>query len=627
MKSMRKIGIFLFCILLVASLSATSLAAPSFMSTVADGTGNTVALLYTTAAGIVTRIDLYYDPAVSDYGSVSTTGSIAWALSSSGGNLAPGGKLHLSDGTFLVATPLVDSNPMFWEGESRAATIIQANGIGSSPAVNVTSSNVSFQHLTINGNGQGGVATNVSTLQVNNLGPTALSGFTANDILVENGIGNGLGIFSVSNVLVTNSSFIGNGLDQLLIDSNPGQPFNNVQIIGNVTDDAGGGSSCFVSLFIANDYAVAESGVVVSNNIIRYRGLGSHETDGFVYDGGTTSQVTVSGNVITMTSGSSTAGSCVEICGVSDITLTGNTCYNSNQGLDFNCTSSSGVVSNNVVDTCSSLGITVSGSSSNLQFLNNQILNSSTVGIQVYGGSVLNIDQNIIYGPSPGITMAAGLSGTSGGISNNTITNTATASNTVAINTANNSNWKVLGNTVTLTQAGSSSSGILVGGSNTDVRNNQVFLSTNFNGGISLTCDISAGCTDNTVSENSIYGTSGTWAVSLSQYAENNFTISNNHIASASYGIVYGAPSSTNSIISNNTVGTLSGGTKYSGIPATGVIVIDTQTPVTFANLLSPVPAAGSQMMCSNCKPSLSACASGGSGALAVSNRSSWLCP
>ena len=629
MKPMRKIEILLFCILLVASLPAASLAAPSFMSTVADGTGNTVALLYTTAGGIVTRIDLYYDQGVSDYGSVSTAGSIAWALSSSGGNLAPGGKLHLSDGTFLVATPLVDSNPMSWEGESRATTIIQANGIGPNPTINVAASNVFFAHLTVNGNGQGEAASNGSTLQVNNCGPTALSGFTANDILVENGIGNGLGIFSVSNVLVTNSSFIGNGHDQLLIDSNSGQPFNNVQIIGNVTDDTGGGSSCFVSLFVADDWGVAESNVVVTNNIIRYRGLGSNETDGFVYDGSTSvaaKQVTVSGNTIVMTNagGSSTAGSGVEICAVSDLSFNGNTVNNSYQGLDF-CGYVSGVVSNNVVDTSTHYGILVGTSGSDLQISTNQVLNSTAAGIQISGGLVTNLDQNYIYGPSAGIILAGGLSGASGRIANNTITNTATGEDLVGITTSINPNWNIIGNTVTVTNGAA----IVAGGSFTDIKNNQIFLGTAGGAGIQLYCVISGGCSDNTVIGNSIYGTSNSSAfgiATVNQYTENNLTISDNHMTGIGYGILTYALS-TNSLISNNTAGTLAGGAKYNSIPATGIILIDTQSPVTYANLLSPVPAAGSQMMCSNCTQSLGACASGGSGALAVSNGSSWLCP
>jgi hypothetical protein len=88
------------------------------------------AIKYYNSAGTVTRVDIFFDSAVTDYGNADTAGSIAWALAlfpTTQG--AVGGMIHLGIGTFPVATKLlVNHTNIDIGGEGDSTQIYVSNG-------------------------------------------------------------------------------------------------------------------------------------------------------------------------------------------------------------------------------------------------------------------------------------------------------------------------------------------------------------------------------------------------------------------------------------------------------------------------------------------------------------------
>ncbi len=319
---MKRISMMAIVVLLFAGTAWGTVTQPESVSVA----GSTAALVYQTSAGAVSRIELLFNSTIKDYGSASTIGSIAWAI----GQLSYGGKLHLGNGTYPVATPITVNQSILMEGDSQATTIVQAtDGISPNNVINISVPNVSLEHMTVNVNGQGGCAVLVNS---------GLSGFTLDHVTVENAYAYGLFMISDSNVSITNSTFIGNAqgnganvnsqLYMKTISSSPN--VNGVRICNCIFDDTGGGASRIVDLYIVNNTSgVTMQNIVITGNVVRYTGLGSAETDGIVISTGGTSgavieSVTVSNNVITET-GASTNGQGIEMWDTLNSTMSNNT--------------------------------------------------------------------------------------------------------------------------------------------------------------------------------------------------------------------------------------------------------------------------------------------------------------
>lgn len=86
---------------------------------------------YYDSAGNVTRIDLFPDAAITDYGNAATEGSIAWAAAT----LTAKGVIHLNPGNYVLTTGVVLGAGQVLQGEGVDSTKISANGANA--AVNV----------------------------------------------------------------------------------------------------------------------------------------------------------------------------------------------------------------------------------------------------------------------------------------------------------------------------------------------------------------------------------------------------------------------------------------------------------------------------------------------------------
>jgi len=78
---------------------------------------------YFDSTGDITRIDLFPDASITDYGDVSTTGTIAWALA----QITTSGVVHLYPGTYVATTSISLGETKSITGEGSNSTIIDAS--------------------------------------------------------------------------------------------------------------------------------------------------------------------------------------------------------------------------------------------------------------------------------------------------------------------------------------------------------------------------------------------------------------------------------------------------------------------------------------------------------------------
>lgn len=538
MKKCLKFGVFLLIsTMLLLQISAISAQALTGLNTVTDAKGDTIATFYETSTGLISRIDLFWAAAITDYGNPATTGSIGWALAQLSSTPA---LIHLHAGTYPFSSTITINQSIQLEGDSTDSTTIQANGTNINSLINVTASNVSFTNIAINANGQGGNAITVYP---------GLSGFKCDCVAVENAAENGLNMTSNSATVITNSSFKGNGRNQFYMTQADSTTTDGVQISNSVFDDTGGGANRFVAVLFDNYFANAVvKNILISGNIIRYTGLGSsYETDGLVVSTAQSAitDVTITGNTIQLSSGQ-TDGNSIEIGGVVDLTLTGNVIDDAYIGIRVEG-ESNGVIVGNTINGSTLEGI--GSSSNNMLISGNQIVNYNGVGIDI-----------------------------------------------------NASKIQVVGNSMI------------------------PFPQTTNMGARGIRSDCSGSCNDISITDNVIDGGGNGYCLGIyfASGSFNDLEIKNNHVANMGGGLELTGTAYASSIVSGNSFIDVVA-FRYWGIPATGVVLTDDLTPLAFANLPSPVPAAASRIYCSDCTTAPK-CAGLGSGHFAVSNGSSWTC-
>lgn len=602
---MPQVATPLFADTIKGNLDATS--SPSVGTTyqTISVNGITRAIEYLTPAGAVSSIELLLDSAVTDYGDASTIGSYAWAIA----HFTSAGRIHLGSGVFPCATPVIIGEPIMTDGESQQATNLQAlSAISVNTFIEVTSSNVGFRNITIDANQMGGSAVDVST---------GLSGFTMDHTTIKNGNSYGLSMISDSDTKITNSDFTGSGTCQFYMTTDKIHNVDGLQITNSLFDDTEGanttgGGTHYVCLYgLLNINSVTTQNIIIKGNVIRYHGDGSSlESDGLVLtNNGQGSQILnaiVSENAITLISGA-TNGSGIEIRGVSNGVISGNVINNAQTGIDLSYTSN-GVCSGNTINGYLGIGI----------------LENFYAG----PGVNWNVTDNTMTGAGTGVTVGIDALGT-GRISGNTIVMNSTNTGSFGILTGGYP-LDVHGNTI---YDNAASTGIQVQTvSGARVTNNHLYLGTN---AIGITVNAgTANCFDNVVSDNwigAIYGQTPTYGINFthsSSYLQEHFTGENNHISNCLVAFELD-PNITTSVFQGNTCDLPNMTTfayRFNALPTTGVIVIDDLTPITFTNLPSPVPAAGSRFLCIDCTAGSTPCSGSGTGHIAWSNGTALEC-
>lgn len=344
---------------------ATAVSTGTSVQTIDVG-GSTAAIVYSTSTGAICRIDLLLNSGVTDYGDATATGSIAWAIA----QLTSGGRLHLGSGTYPVDTLITVNESILIDGDSEASTIIQAgSAIGSgNNFITISVNNVGFTNVTINANGCAGNAIYIQP---------GLSGFNFLNVNVQNAVNDGLIMISESKVYISNSTFIGNGTEQLYIYTTSSGNIDDITIEDSVFNDTGAATR-YVALFIADGTGVTVQNIKIINNAVYYTGQSTaSEIDGIVVDCNPSkpgNNINISRNSITYMGGNST-GAAIEIYATLSTVISGNTINGGATGIS--AWGMNGVVSNNAINNTSNVGIYTAGNPTSLLISGNQIYSNS----------------------------------------------------------------------------------------------------------------------------------------------------------------------------------------------------------------------------------------------------------
>ena len=372
-----------------------------------------------------------------------------------------GGVLYFprSAGACIVSSTITIANPTAVVADSPTATGVKLANGSNAHVFTVTSSNVGFYNLTINGNGS-----NQGTASYDGIDfASGLSGLTVQGCVIENAAKDDVYMISDSHVLVAESTLSGAGDDQFNYETTASVASGDIKIIDNTID-----STAITASFVAV-YAVDAIGagstvtdVTVSGNSVHLALSSANETDGIVVNGNTTgsvSRVIVEKNNIAGISGSSTDSNGIEIAkGVDDFTVGQNTVSLMYQGMlvqnctASGCTDSGSVVGNTLIAPAGNQGVGI--------YLNDE---SRTQRVSVTGNTIIGWHTALVINSSN--TTASG----------NAIA--LTSANNFGIEVTNASNVDVIGNYLTGTSTSDGNWGLFTSGTAvTDVsfRQNQV---------------------------------------------------------------------------------------------------------------------------------------------------------
>ncbi len=264
-----------------------------------------------------------------------------------------GGCLFFPQGTYNISATLTIAQPMCVLGSSQSGSTVFLNASSNASVFTVTSSNVFFSDLTIDGNGAnqtGGFWKGIDFA-------TGLTKETVQNVTVKNAASDCIYMISDSTVLVQANTLIGCGVNsggtrghgfdyETTNSTNP----SNVTVINNFVDLSGISShtgalvGIFVDSFGTNGTL---TNVSIEGNTVAVP-LAGFETDCIVVAGVATFQpnnVNITGNAIQTTTGSGT-GNLIEISQTTNAQVSGNVGFNGNVGILAN-NSSTGVLYGN----------------------------------------------------------------------------------------------------------------------------------------------------------------------------------------------------------------------------------------------------------------------------------------
>ena len=415
-------------------------------------------------------------------GTTDDTAAINAAIAAAGA----GGTVYFPNGTYKIGAAgltLGASVKLLGASQNGVTLILGATStqaitnsiLGGTAFVYVAAGSVEFENITVNAN--------------NNAKFSIAFASAANNITLRSssfikGVYAGANFYNNSNVIITGCSFIQNNLYQMFFGTNIATQ--NVNISNNYFDPQGATASAAtaaVSLWLSGSSSGILSNVIVSDNVINYAGLGAIEADGFVTN--SCSQISITGNAIEMSAGSSTAGYSIEIKGTIGFSVSGNALYsNGAVGIvvetDSNNTSlPTGTISGNAV-----YGTSASSNSYGVYLSNGAVsVSDNYIGgfnIGVYVGVDPTIVANNVISCGTSGTANIGISyGLSSGygtlIEGNAIYKVSGATYGIWISTATLTNLTIANNQISGTSVGVSFGGI-------STCSNCKLLFNNFNG-------------------------------------------------------------------------------------------------------------------------------------------------
>lgn len=245
--------------------------------------------------------------------------------------LTAGGRVIIAkSGTCMVST-LTISNAVILSGLTQAGTIIKSSGTPST-FITVSSSNVGFRDLTLDGTGATSIGLSVLT------GLTNISLDTVAVLNVSGAAGQCAKFVSTSNLIVSNSKFAGCGNRQFWYDLTAATTASHIILSGNIFDATGMTVSETALEFDAESGATGSlKDVHLTDNTVLFVNRGATETDGIVFTNALTnsgfSNVTISGGYVAGDSSASSTSTAIEIKAVAGFTVQGVTIENTYIGI------------------------------------------------------------------------------------------------------------------------------------------------------------------------------------------------------------------------------------------------------------------------------------------------------
>ncbi|HVB56433.1 MAG TPA: glycosyl hydrolase family 28-related protein [Candidatus Acidoferrales bacterium] len=241
-------------------------------------------------------------------------------------------------GTYEVASGLTISGSLSFEGSGQSCSTIQATAALTGDEISVAASGVTFRHITIDAAQHASHAIAVAVAASN----VTLEQATAENSQGFNFSASGPGI---SNLLVTDSTFVGGGPGDFYFGMSGSYSASNVRIVNSTFGSTAAPSNldagqAHVSLYVTTASGAALSGVTIANNQVYFPILAAQESDGIVVAAGLTSvgtlsNVTVSSNLIEGTPGTNPAyySNGLEVGNADAVTISSNVLINGQHGI------------------------------------------------------------------------------------------------------------------------------------------------------------------------------------------------------------------------------------------------------------------------------------------------------
>jgi hypothetical protein len=354
---------------------------------------------------------------VTDFGAVGDNATDNTAALTNALAAAAGGTLYFPAGTYLTGQ-LTVSNSVRILGASQASTTVKMNATGAYSVFSVSSSNVSFVNLTVDGTGTTGhfARGKGDAIYV----AAGLSNLNFFYLTLQNASNACLEMISDSNVSIGNLTAKSCGAYQFAYFVNSGTTPSNVEIADSTFDaSAASCTTSYVSLFftVPTTGTGGLSHVSIENNTILYPGCGgSHETDGLVLDSNPSSpyidSVTIIGNYIAQVGGGPSMGMLMELQSLTHVLVWGNQLLNAVAGIHMYGTGSSNItVGGNTINCGSNCGPPY-GDALNLGVAGTTASGDTIIGRfvsgVVIGASGVTVSGETINGPEYGIMVEAG---------------------------------------------------------------------------------------------------------------------------------------------------------------------------------------------------------------------------
>ena len=276
-----------------------------------------------------------------------------------------GGEVFFPCGTYRTTLGIAVSSSVSFVGEGESCAIVRLTGGASSSLMTISGGTVSFRNITLDAN--------VNAAGYDGIDFTSGGSVSFSHATVENAANYGFYAYpkGASNVLVDQSSFTGSGTIDFAITVSGSYTASHVTLSHSTFGDQSAPSTLTAGAHQAIAIETGTGGtltdIIISANQIYYPLLASQESDGIVISTGgsssTISNVTISSNNIKNGSGSAYDGSCLEVWGANNVTISNNIFGDNKTAIASQAGATSpiyGIISGNVINQPSSNSASIS---------------------------------------------------------------------------------------------------------------------------------------------------------------------------------------------------------------------------------------------------------------------------